>query len=148
MVEAYNGSACLIKASTSVNFFVVTSVYLGNGFSLLFFTGCRSDIWRAVQVRDALTLAYNSHDGQMRKSGEKYITHPVEVTRILAELRMDHESLIAGLLHDTVEDTKHVTLEEIGVRPEPVHLLDTTGAHGNGSQGLRWLTKMCITARN
>jgi len=73
------------------------------------------DLAEKQQVRDALTLAYNSHDGQMRKSGEKYITHPVEVTRILAELRMDHESLIAGLLHDTVEDTKHVTLEEIGV---------------------------------
>lgn len=68
-----------------------------------------------AQVQEALSLAYDSHSGQMRKSGEKYITHPVEVTRILAELQMDHESLIAGLLHDTVEDTQFVCLEEIGV---------------------------------
>jgi len=53
---------------------------------------------------------------QLRKSGEAFITHPVEVTRILAELKMDHESLIAGLLHDTVEDTENVKFEEIEVR--------------------------------
>lgn len=67
------------------------------------------------QVREALALAYDSHSGQDRKSGEPYITHPVEVTRILAELKMDYESLIAGLLHDTVEDTDFVSFEEIGV---------------------------------
>jgi (p)ppGpp synthase/HD superfamily hydrolase len=53
---------------------------------------------------------------QFRKSGEPFITHPVEVTRILAELKMDHESLIAGLLHDTVEDTENVKFEEIEAR--------------------------------
>lgn len=52
---------------------------------------------------------------QVRKSGEKYITHPVEVARILAELQMDCESLSAGLLHDTVEDTQEVSFEEIEV---------------------------------
>ncbi len=52
---------------------------------------------------------------QFRKSGEPFITHPVEVTRILAELKMDYESLIAGLLHDTVEDTENVKFEEIEV---------------------------------
>ena len=52
---------------------------------------------------------------QFRKSGEPFITHPVEVTRILAELKMDPESLIAGLLHDTVEDTENVKFEEIEV---------------------------------
>ena len=57
------------------------------------------------QVHEALCLAFSVHSGQLRKSGEPYITHPVEVTRLLAELRSDHESLIAGLLHDTVEDT-------------------------------------------
>lgn len=50
----------------------------------------------AVAVREALSLAYDAHAGQRRKSGEPFITHPVEVTRILAELRMDHESLAAG----------------------------------------------------
>lgn len=67
------------------------------------------------QVREALDVAFKSHDGQNRKSGEPFITHPVEVTRILAELKMDHESLIAGLLHDTVEDTDAVSFEDIGV---------------------------------
>ena len=49
------------------------------------------------KVQEALALAYDAHANQRRKSGEPYITHPVEVTRILAELNMDYESLIAGL---------------------------------------------------
>lgn len=68
-----------------------------------------------LQVQEALSLAYDAHAGQVRKSGEKYITHPVEVARILAELQMDGESLAAGLLHDTVEDTQDVSFEEIEV---------------------------------
>lgn len=47
-------------------------------------------------MREALSLAYDAHAGQARKSGEPFITHPVEVARILAELRMDYESLVAG----------------------------------------------------
>lgn len=66
-------------------------------------------------VREALSLAYDAHQGQFRKSGEPFITHPVEVTRILAELNMDAECLAAGLLHDTVEDCGEIVgLEEIG----------------------------------
>lgn len=66
------------------------------------------------KVREALSLAYDAHSSQTRKSGEPFITHPVEVTRILAELKMDYESLVAGLLHDTVEDCGElVGLEEI-----------------------------------
>jgi GTP pyrophosphokinase len=69
----------------------------------------------AARVREALSLAFDAHKGQRRKSGEPFITHPVEVTRILGELRMDWESLAAGLLHDTVEDCGDVVgLEEIG----------------------------------
>ena len=49
-------------------------------------------------VREALSLAYDAHAGQRRRSGEPFITHPVEVTRILAELQMDHECLAAGVL--------------------------------------------------
>ncbi|KAL3134661.1 hypothetical protein ABBQ32_007669 [Trebouxia sp. C0010 RCD-2024] len=67
-----------------------------------------------TKVREALSLGYDAHISQKRKSGEPFITHPVEVTRILAELQMDYESLIAGLLHDTVEDTNDVSFEEIG----------------------------------
>ena len=49
-----------------------------------------------IKVREALSLGYDAHIKQKRKSGEPFITHPVEVTRILAELQMDYESLIAG----------------------------------------------------
>ena len=65
------------------------------------------------KVREALNLAFDSHAGQARKSGEPFVTHPVEVARILAELGMDAESLAAGLLHDTVEDTDAVSFAEI-----------------------------------
>ncbi|KAJ6794306.1 putative GTP diphosphokinase RSH1, chloroplastic [Iris pallida] len=63
-------------------------------------------------VNDALKLAFEAHDGQKRRSGEPYIIHPVEVARILGELELDWESVAAGLLHDTVEDT-NVTFEII-----------------------------------
>lgn len=70
-------------------------------------------------VKDALGLAFWAHDGQKRKSGEPFIIHPVEVTRILAELEMDWESLVAGLLHDTVEDTDRITFGEIEAKYGP-----------------------------
>jgi (p)ppGpp synthase/HD superfamily hydrolase len=53
-------------------------------------------------VRAAVDVAFSAHDGQQRKSGEPFVTHPVAVAGILADMRMDHETLIAGLLHDTV----------------------------------------------
>ncbi|XP_057964099.1 putative GTP diphosphokinase RSH1, chloroplastic isoform X2 [Malania oleifera] len=65
-------------------------------------------------VNDALKLAFEAHDGQKRRSGEPFIIHPVEVARILGELELDWESIAAGLLHDTVEDTDVVTFERIG----------------------------------
>lgn len=72
--------------------------------------------WQRDKVQGALVLAYTYHGGQFRKSGEPFITHPVEVTRILAELKMDWESLAAGLLHDAVEDQpKKVSFDDIEV---------------------------------
>ena len=73
---------------------------------------------------------------QFRKSGEPFITHPVEVTRILAELKMDPESLIAGLLHDTVEDTENVKFEEIEVMQ--LSCLHIMHAIPSGSLEVRW----------
>ncbi|XP_047336861.1 putative GTP diphosphokinase RSH1, chloroplastic [Impatiens glandulifera] len=64
-------------------------------------------------VRNALNLAFEAHDGQKRRSGEPFIIHPVEVARILGELELDWESVAAGLLHDTVEDTDVVTFRRI-----------------------------------
>ncbi|MEU9331917.1 HD domain-containing protein [Streptomyces sp. NPDC048290] len=64
-------------------------------------------------LRRAYVLAESSHRGQMRKSGEPYITHPLAVTLILAELGAETTTLTASLLHDTVEDTD-VTLTQVG----------------------------------
>ncbi|MGW1160902.1 RelA/SpoT family protein [Streptomyces sp. NPDC002519] len=63
-------------------------------------------------LRRAYLLAESSHRGQMRKSGEPYITHPLAVTLILAELGAETTTLTASLLHDTVEDTD-VTLDQV-----------------------------------
>ena len=54
----------------------------------------------------AYLLAEKGHEGQMRRSGEPYITHPVAAALILAEMRLDHQTIMATLLHDIVEDTK------------------------------------------
>jgi len=60
---------------------------------------------RCAKIYDALRVAYRAHRGQARKSGEPFIIHPVEVALLLAGLKMDEATVMAGLLHDTVEDT-------------------------------------------
>ena len=59
-----------------------------------------------AEIRRAYEIAGRAHEGQLRKSGEKYITHPVAVAEILAEIGLDKATIIAALLHDTVEDTE------------------------------------------
>ena len=62
-------------------------------------------------IEKAYTTAYNAHKGQVRKSGEAYIIHPLCVAIILAELELDKETIIAGLLHDVLEDTIMTEME-------------------------------------
>ena len=63
-------------------------------------------------IEKAYKLAISAHEGQLRKSGEPFVIHPLYVAIILAEIELDKESIIAGLLHDVVEDTDF-TLEDI-----------------------------------
>lgn len=68
------------------------------------------DHYPAAKIEDierAFAAASHAHEGQLRKSGDAYITHPVAVAQILAELGLNSETIIAALLHDTVEDTSY-----------------------------------------
>ncbi len=57
-------------------------------------------------VQQAYVTARDAHSGQMRTSGDPYITHPVAVAEYLADMRLDHETIMAALLHDVIEDTE------------------------------------------
>lgn len=76
-------------------------------------------------VKRAYDLAEKAHAGQMRKSGEQFISHPVQVAAILAELRMDPVTVATGFLHDVVEDTEYtyVDIAEL-FNPEVADLVD------------------------
>ena len=63
------------------------------------------------RIIHAFEIANECHEGQIRKSGEPYITHPVAVSTILAELGMDEDTIVGSLLHDTVEDTGYTLAE-------------------------------------
>ncbi len=63
-------------------------------------------------IKRAYVFALNKHGTQIRESGDPYFSHPLEVAEILINLKMDQETVIAGILHDTIEDT-NTTLEEI-----------------------------------
>ena len=75
------------------------------------------DSKRINQVRRAYYYAEQAHEGQMRRSGDRYITHPLAVAHILASLKLDHQSLMAAMLHDVIEDTgipKEALAEQFG----------------------------------
>jgi GTP diphosphokinase / guanosine-3',5'-bis(diphosphate) 3'-diphosphatase len=67
------------------------------------------------RVQEAYDFAFEAHQGQRRRSGEPYITHPVAVADLLADLRLDPQTLIAAILHDVIEDTPTIK-EEINRR--------------------------------
>src|SRR3990167_8223013 len=58
------------------------------------------------KIHQAFLVASKAHKGQFRQTGEPYVTHPVSVACILADMKMDHHTIIAALLHDVIEDTK------------------------------------------
>ncbi|MBU3136175.1 HD domain-containing protein [Clostridium gasigenes] len=66
-----------------------------------------------INIEVAYNLAYSAHKGQKRYSGEEYITHCINVAIILAEMEVDEETIIAGLLHDVIEEETDVTLVKI-----------------------------------
>lgn len=66
-------------------------------------------------IASAYEMAEKAHSGQLRSSGDDYITHPLEVARILADMHLDYQSIIAAMLHDVIEDTS-VSKEEIAER--------------------------------
>lgn len=74
-------------------------------------------IGRAFDTAKAL------HDGQLRKSGEPYLIHPIAVAKILAELGMDEETIVGGLLHDVVEDTEYTREQLVAEFSEEAALL-------------------------
>ncbi|WP_293746622.1 bifunctional GTP diphosphokinase/guanosine-3',5'-bis pyrophosphate 3'-pyrophosphohydrolase [uncultured Paraglaciecola sp.] len=62
---------------------------------------------KVADAQRAFIVARDAHSGQMRSSGDPYITHPVAVAGILADMCLDHETIMAALLHDVIEDTHH-----------------------------------------
>ncbi|WP_188459704.1 bifunctional GTP diphosphokinase/guanosine-3',5'-bis pyrophosphate 3'-pyrophosphohydrolase [Kangiella profundi] len=72
---------------------------------------------QVADIERAYKLAERAHDGQMRSSGDPYITHPVAAAHILAELHLDHQTIMAALMHDVIEDcdvTKQDLTTEFG----------------------------------
>src|ERR1051325_723481 len=76
-------------------------------------------------VKKSYVFAAKAHDGQLRKSGDPYVVHPLGVASVIADLKLDVPSVCAGLLHDCVEDTS-ATTEELGrlFGPEIAFLVD------------------------
>src|SRR3954470_1320700 len=76
-------------------------------------------------IQRVYEFAAKAHDGQLRKSGDPYVVHPLGVASIIADLKLDVPSICAGLLHDCVEDTS-ATTEELGglFGPEITFLVD------------------------
>ena len=77
-------------------------------------------------ISKAYHFSERAHEGQLRESGEPYFQHPYEVALILAELELDVETIVAGLLHDVLEDTD-VTREELEAEFGPTVLMLVEG---------------------
>jgi len=96
-------------------------------------------------IKRAYVFAAKAHDGQMRRSGDPYVVHPLSVAQIITDLRLDVPSVCAGLLHDCVEDTS-VTVDELGkvFSPEVAFLVDGVTKLGK----IPWTTREERQAEN
>ena len=91
------------------------------------------------KVLKALKLSEIAHSNQLRKSGDPFITHPIEVAKILTSIKLDGDSIVAGLLHDTLEDT------ELGID----EIEKNFGKHiSELVQGLTKISKYSLKANN
>ena len=114
------------------------------------FWSMQSGRMNGKKIRKAYELAEKAHAGQTRVSGEPYISHPVAVSYILAELGMDSDTLCAALLHDVVEDTE-TTLEdisklfgsEIALLVDGVTKLEKSHCQPSRSSSLKMFGKCC-----
>ena len=99
-------------------------------------------------IEKAYRIAYEAHKDQRRKSGEPYIIHPLCVAIILADLELDKETIVAGLLHDVVEDTV-MTIDELSQEfgPEVALLVDGVTKLGQLSYSADKVEEMCIRDR-
>ncbi len=97
------------------------------------------------RIRRAYLFAEKAHAGQFRRSGEPYVVHPLSVAHVISELKLDADSICAGLLHDCVEDTS-ATVEEISklFGPEVAFLVDGVTKLGK----VPWHTKEERQAEN
>lgn len=101
------------------------------------------------RVEKAIAFAKKAHEGQKRVSGEPFISHPLAVEKILEEWGMDEDTLIAGVLHDTVEDTP-ITLEEIKTEfgESVAFLVDGVTKLGVARSGMRDIDTYLPETRN
>lgn len=95
---------------------------------------------QVLEIEHAIDIATKAHAGQKRKSGEPYITHPLAVACLLMDWEMDSDSVVAGILHDTVEDTD-LTLPEIETHfgADVALLVDGVTKVGKARSGMRSL---------
>ena len=85
------------------------------GFDLVSYAHMSYSKKDVAVIERAVALARQAHAGQFRKSGQEYIEHPLNVAKILVDWKMDLSSVVAGVLHDVVEDTD-CTIEETAIR--------------------------------
>ena len=106
-------------------------------------------------IQKAYRIAYDAHKGQARKSGEPYIIHPLCVAIILADLELDKETIVAGLLHDVVEDTimtddeiKEEFGQDVALLVDGVTKLEKLNFHGEHGNQDKDAEKLELQAEN